>query len=58
MIATAEKLRKLSTNDVKRYRMPSPVSRPLTLAVSVLTSYSPGACCSVGPASVTPVEPS
>ena len=38
MIATAAKLRKLSTNDVNRKRTPSTVSRPLTLVVSVSTS--------------------
>ena len=35
MIAIAEKFRKFETNDVKRYRTPSPVSSPLTVAVSV-----------------------
>ena len=38
MIVTAAKLRKLSTNDVNRKRMPSTVSRPLTSVVFVLTS--------------------
>ena len=38
MIATAAKLRKLSTNDVNRKRMPSTVSRPLTSVVSVRTA--------------------
>jgi hypothetical protein len=37
MIETAAKLRKLSTNEVNRKRTPSPVSKPWTLAVSVLT---------------------
>ena len=38
MIATAAKLRKLSTNDVNRKRTPSTVSRPWTSVVSVRTS--------------------
>ena len=37
MIAIAVKSMKLWTNDVNRKRMPSPVSRPLTFAVSVTT---------------------
>ena len=46
MIATAAKLRKLSTNDVNRKRMPSTVSRPLTSVVSVRTSYASAGSCS------------
>jgi hypothetical protein len=38
MIVTAAKLRKLSTNEVNRKRMPSTVSSPLTSVVFVLTS--------------------
>jgi hypothetical protein len=39
MMATAAKFLKLLTNETKRYRTPSPVRRPLTLAVSVLMWY-------------------
>ncbi len=38
MIATAAKLRKLSTNDVNRKRTPSTLSSPWTSDVSVLSS--------------------
>ena len=41
MIATAAKLRKLATNDVKRKRIPSADSRLWIAAVSSLTVYSP-----------------
>ena len=52
MIATAEKFLKLSTKDVNRKRMPSPVRRPLTFAVSVLTVRRRGLVGSVGPTSL------
>ena len=41
MIATAAKLRKLATNEVKRKRTPSADSRLWIAAVSSTTSYSP-----------------
>ena len=41
MIATAAKLRKLATKDVKRKRIPSADSRLWIAAVSSLTVYSP-----------------
>ena len=37
MIATAEKLRKLSTNEVNRKRTPSPVRSPWIFVVSWVT---------------------
>ena len=57
MIARAAKLRKLETKDVNRNRTPSPVRRPFTLAVSVLSSYAFGGAGTVGPTSVGSVEP-
>jgi hypothetical protein len=57
MIATAEKLRKLLTNDVNRYRMPSPWSRPFTFVVSVTVRYACGGTGSVGPTSVGSTDP-
>ena len=51
MIETAEKFLKFDTNDVKRNRTPSPVSRPFTFAVSVTTWYSSACTGSVGPTS-------
>ena len=49
MIATAAKLRKLSTNDVNRKRTPSTVSRLRTSLVFSRTSYSAAGSDSFGP---------